>query len=67
MAVAGALTRITGDRTPDPDIAIHEEEEGAAAETDSPTEPEEVAVEGRLNTHEDTRRPHNGVVPTTTA
>ena len=66
MAVAGALTRAIGIWTPEPDITIHEGEEGAAVGIGDPAGVGGVAVEESRNDHLGTHHTRNRVAPTTT-
>lgn len=66
MVVVVALTQMIGVRTPDPDIAIREGEEGVVVEIDNLTGVGEVAGVERHNIHKGIRRSRNGVVPKTT-
>ena len=66
MVVVAARTQMIGVRTPGPDIAIREGEEGVVVEIDNLTGVGEVAGVERHNIHKGIRRPRNGVVPRTT-
>ena len=66
MVVVVALTQMIGVRTPDPDIAIREGEEGVVVEIDNPTGAGEVVVEEPRSAHQGTNRKRKGAVPMTT-